>query len=128
MQAELPFYEGPEDALKAAIQGLGGAKKVGPMLWPDKTVDNAARLLLDCVNPGRHEKLDYSQLMRVFGLARDAGIHGPFEWFAAQLGYEARPVTNDEQADRIASVIEQATKALATAIPALERLQRVRSA
>ena len=36
MQADLPFYDCPEDALRAAVQALGGAKQVGARLWPDK--------------------------------------------------------------------------------------------
>lgn len=57
MQTELPFYECPEDALRAAMQALGGAKQVGARLLPDKTPDGAGRLLLDCLNPARSEKL-----------------------------------------------------------------------
>jgi len=124
MQAELPFYESPEDALRAAVQALGGAKKVGALLWPDLTIDNAGRKLLDCLNTSRSEKLDVSQVMRVFSLARDAGCDEPFLWFAAGIGYEARPVTRDEQVDRLTAVIEASSKTLSTAVAALERLQR----
>lgn len=124
MQGELPFYECPEDALRAAVQALGGAKRVGPMLWPDKGVDNAARLLLDCLNPSRAEKLEASQIIRVFNLAKDAGVHGPFAWFAGEIGYEAKPITKAEEVDRLTSVVEQSSKTLAAAVAALERIQR----
>ncbi|CAM8765616.1 hypothetical protein [Burkholderia pseudomallei] len=77
MQLDIPFYEGPEDALKAAVQAMGGAKKIGPLLWPDKSIDTAARLLLDCLNAGRSEKLDLSQTMMIFRMARDAGCYSP---------------------------------------------------
>ena len=126
MQTDLPFYESPEDALRAAVQALGGAKVVGPMLWPDKSVDNAARQLLDCVTPNRHEKLEITQVMRIFALGKEAGYHAPFEWFAAQVGYDAKPVTRAEEVDRITSVIEQSSKTLAGAIAALERIERTK--
>lgn len=58
MQSELPFYEGPEDALRGAVQALGGAKKVGVLLWSDKSVDVVVRLLFDCLNQGRLEKFE----------------------------------------------------------------------
>jgi hypothetical protein len=123
MQTELPFYEGPEDALRAAIQALGGAKKVGPMMWPDKGVDASSRLLLDCINPSRAEKLDMSQLMRVFALAKEAGCHGPFAWFAGEIGYDTKPITKAEEVDRLTTVIEQSAKTLAAAMSAMERIQ-----
>lgn len=123
MQTEMPFYEGPEDALRAAVQALGGAKKVGSMLWPDKGVDNSARLLLDCINPGRAEKLEITQIMRIFSLAKDAGCNGPFAWFAAEIGYDIKPITRAEEVDRLTTVVEQSSKTLAAALSALERIQ-----
>ena len=126
MQAELPFYESPEDALRAALQALGGPKKVGALLWPDKTVDNASRLLHDCINPGRAEKLELSQAMLILTMAKDVGCHAPFAWMAAQIGYEVKPVTKAEQVDRLTTVIEQSSKTLAAALMQMERIQNGR--
>lgn len=131
MQSEMPFYEGPEDALRTAVQSLGGAKQVGAMLWPDKTPDAAGRLLLDCLNPARSEKLDISQVMLILAKAKEAGVHAPFAWLAAEVGYEARPITREEEADRLTAVVESASKQLSSAVAALERIKRaqmVRSA
>ena len=123
MQADLPFYESPEDALRAAVQSLGGSKKVGIMIWPDKGVDNASRLLMDCLNTSRAEKLDVSQVMRVLALAKDAGCHSPFSWMAGAIGYDVTPITKAEEVDRLTTVVEQSTKTLAAALGALERIQ-----
>lgn len=123
MQTELPFYEGPEDALRAAVQALGGAKKVGALLWPDKSVDNASRQLLDCINPSRAEKLELSQIMRIFSLAKESGCHGPFSWLAGEIGYDVKPITRAEEVDRLTTVVEQSTKTLSAALAALERIQ-----
>jgi hypothetical protein len=126
MQENLPFFEGPEDALRAAVAALGGAKKVGAMLWPDKTIDAAGRQLLDALNPGRAEKLDITQVMFMFKRARDVGCHAPFLWFAGDVGYEAKPVTPAEEENRLVDVIEASSKTLTAALAAMERLQRVR--
>ncbi len=128
MQNELPFFEGPEDALRAAVQALGGAKKVGVMLWPDKGVDAASRLLLDCLNQSRAEKLELTQIMRVFALAKEAGCHAPYQWFSAELGYDVKPITRAEEVDRLTNVIEQSGRTLAMALSALERIQQGRAA
>jgi hypothetical protein len=124
MQAELPFYESPEDALRAAVQALGGAKMVGAKLWPEKTPDAAGRLLLDCLNPARSEKLELGQVMHILRLAREAGVHAPMLWMAAEMGYEAKPVTRAEEMDRAALAVESASRNLAQAMALMERVQR----
>lgn len=123
MQGEMPFFESAEDALKAAVQALGGSKKVGAQLWPDKTLDDASRTLLDCLNPGRHAKLEVTQLMLIFRSAKEAGCHSPFAWFAGEIGYDTKPITTAEEKDRALIVVENAQKALLNGLAMLERLQ-----
>lgn len=127
MQSDLPFFEGPEEALRAAVQHLGGTKKVGAMLWPDKTIDAAGRQLLDCLNPARSEKLDIGQVMFILARGKEAGYHAAFAWVASEVGYESRPITRAEEVDRLTSVIESASTTLANAVSALERVQRANS-
>lgn len=124
MQIEMPFYEGAEDALKAAVQALGGAKAVGSKLWPDKSMEDARTLLLNCINPERKEKFDYSQLIWIFREAKRIGHSAGFEWFARECEFEARAVSAAEEKDRLTGVIEQSTKTLAQALATLERIQR----
>lgn len=122
MQTDMPFFDTPEDALKHAVQYLGGAKKVGPKLWPDRNVDAAARLLLDCLNTQRLEKLEISQVLLILRLARDSGYHTAALWINNEIGYEARPVVREQEVDRLTTVVEQSTKTLAAALQQLERL------
>lgn len=124
MQSEMPFYEGAEDALKASVQALGGAKSVGSRLWPDKSVEDARTLLLNCINPDRKEKFDYSQLIWLFREAKRKGHTAGFDWFARECEFDSRPVTLAEEVDRVTSVIDQSTKTLTAALATLERLKR----
>lgn len=124
MQIDMPFFDSPEDALKAIIQQLGGIKKVGPLLFPDKSVDAAARYLLDCVNHDRQEKLALTQIMMLLRLAHEAGYHTAYAWLSGEIGYDIKPITRGEEVDRLTSVVEQSTKTLAAALATLERLQR----
>lgn len=126
MQVELPFFESPEDALRTAVTALGGTKKVGAMLWPDKTIDNASRLLHDCINPNRSEKLDASQVIFIFKNAKEQGCLAPFQWFANECGFEAQPVTNEVVVDRLTNVIESASKTLTQALTQLEKIKGVK--
>jgi hypothetical protein len=124
MQIDMPFFDSPEDALKAIIQQLGGIKRVGPLLFPDKSVDAAARYLLDCVNHDRQEKLALTQIMMLLRLAHEAGYHTAYAWLSGEIGYDIKPITRAEEVDRLTSVVEQSTKTLAAALATLERMQR----
>lgn len=124
MQTEMPFFDSPEDALKAIIQQLGGAKKVGQRVFPDKSVDAAARYLLDCVNPERSEKLAISQVMMLLRLAHEADYHAAYAWISADVGYDIKPITRAQEVDRVTGVVEQTTKTLISALAVLKRLQR----
>lgn len=123
MQSDLPFYESPEQALTAAVQQLGGAKVVGSALWPDKSPEAARTRLLDCLNPSRAERLDLSECMFILRRAREKGLHTSFQWLAQEIGYEARPVQQAEEAQRLATVVEQSMRVMNEALGRLERLR-----
>jgi hypothetical protein len=126
MQTEMPFYDCPEDALKAAVQALGGAKRVGSILWHDKDVDTAGRMVLDRLNPGRAEKFELSQVMCIFSLAKEKDCHAPYEWFSMQIGYKANPICPKVEEERLVTVIESAAATMDTAMKTLERMRRLR--
>lgn len=50
-------YDDELEAAKDAVKYLGGPKKVGELLFPEKQPDAAARYLLDALNPARAERL-----------------------------------------------------------------------
>lgn len=124
MQQELPFYDSPLKALEACVQALGGAKKVGSLLFPEKTIDNARTYLLACLNDDRSEKLSLDQILWLFMKAKEIGFHGPFAWFSGEIGYDTKPITKADEVDRLTTVVEQSSKALAAALATLERLQQ----
>lgn len=127
MQADLPIYESPEDAVRAAVQFLGGSKVVGVLLWPAMGADASSRKLLDCLNILRAEKLDITQVMFILRQARDVGCYSPFQWLAAECGFEAKPVSVDASIDRLTGVIDNAAKTMSSAMAMLERMQRTRA-
>jgi len=86
-QQEQLFYEDIYEALRAAVQAAGGAKVVGPKLWPAKPVPEAQRALLDALNRDRERKLDPEEQLQVLRLGRDAGFHGGVRFICEYLGY-----------------------------------------
>lgn len=123
MQAEIPFFEDIQDALKDAVKALGGVKKVAGVLWPDKSDRDGSNLLNNCLNTGRPEKLEISQLMWIFSQAKDIGCNAPFIWFANEIGYDAKPINKAETVDRITSTIEKTAKILADSLAQLEAIR-----
>ena len=117
----------PNKMLEDVVRSLGGSKAVAPKLWPEKSVLDAQKTLCDCLNDDRPAKLDFAQVLLILRMARDAGHHGAMQWIAGDVGYEARAVTREEEVDRLAFVVEQSSRTLATAVAALERMQRARA-
>lgn len=111
MQERL-FFDDVNDALREVVQALGGAKRVGQTLWPEKTVDQAQHLLQACLNVERKERLTPEQVFLLLKMARQANFHAAKFWMDAELGYEQGKPLNpqDEQAklqeDFIAAVRE----------------------
>ena len=104
------FHETWADALRELIATCGGAKAVAAKLWPEKAPDAAHRILLDCLNETRPEKLDPDRLRMVLRLGREVGCHAAINWLLRDLDYEdAREVAPEDkkaalQRDYIAAV------------------------
>lgn len=117
------FLEDIYDALRAAVQALGGAKTVAARLWPHKPVEQARKELLDALNRDNPRKLDAEEVLAVLRMAREADFHGAKHWIDAALGYETTPPTTpDQQRDRLADAIEQATHTLQAALSVAQKL------
>jgi len=113
------------DALSELVKELGGAKQVGPLLWPDKTFEAAHRLLLDCLNEERPARLAPEHLMRLFAMGKKKGVHTGMQYLAQALGY-AQPVPiepKDEAADLTRKVLE-AVPQLLEMVSRIQQLQQ----
>lgn len=116
------FHESLSDALREVIAACGGPKLVAGKLWPEKSPDAAHRLLLDCLNETRPERLDPDRLRMLLRLGRDAGCHAAINWLLQDLGYEDCKTLDpqDEQAALMRDYIA-ATKALQGIASRIER-------
>ncbi|MDR0250210.1 MAG: hypothetical protein LBI35_02700 [Burkholderiales bacterium] len=109
MQSAL-FHENLNDALKEVVLTLGGTKRVGSMLWPEKSVDEAGRRLADCLNPERRDRLYPEQVLWLLREGRQADCHAAMHFICASAGYApAAPMTpEDEMAELQRQYIEAA--------------------
>lgn len=124
MEAKL-YFDDDLDALRATVTELGGFKAVGGKLWPDKPSDKAGRLLADCCNSSRSERLTPSQLLFVMRMAREAGVHSLADHFMACAGY-AKPIPVSP-ADEEAEITRRVEDLLGTAGHLVARLERLRA-
>ena len=82
------FHEDIYSAISTDIQALGGNKKVGSQLWPEKSPDKAGELLANCLNRLRAEKLDPEQLLWIISQARKVVSSAALGYIAEQADYE----------------------------------------
>lgn len=69
------------------VKASGGSKKVGEILWPEKSISEAQKLLLACLNEDRPEKLSPDQAFLIERLAKNAGCHVAIEYRCKSLSY-----------------------------------------
>ena len=102
------FHECINDAIGSVIAGLGGFKKVGPMLRPEVSIETAANWLRDCLNHDRRERLHPEQLLLIARECRRIGNHAIALYLARDCGYsDPLPV---EPEDEKASLMREFNK------------------
>jgi hypothetical protein len=81
------------DALGDVVRALGGPKKVGAELRPEKPADEAATWVKDCLNRNRREKFDPDQVLWLLRKGREIECHAAMNYLAQQAGYaEPQPI------------------------------------
>lgn len=117
------FHETWADALREVIAACGGAKQVAGKLWPEKTTDSAHKLLLDCLNETRPERLDPDRLRMVLKMGRDKGCHAGVNWLLRDIGYDdAKVVEPEDKRAQLQRDFVTATKSLQALAAQIERL------
>lgn len=114
-----PIRRTPEDALRLAIDALGGPQDVGYLLKPEHNPILSGQWISHCLSLGHRSKLSVAQIALIFRRAFEAGQHDGFTEFAEQLGY--RVVGIEPQAE----LEELSRKARAHAEQAISLSQEV---
>jgi hypothetical protein len=117
------FLESFTDALREAVRACGGSKLVGAKLWPEKAPDAAARLLQDCLNDTRAEKLSPDQVLLLTRMGRERGCHAVMAFLAIECGYAPpQPVEPEDERAALQREYIEAVKVLAHLSTRIERL------
>lgn len=117
------FYESIHDAIRELVRVLGGAKPVGHLLWPGKSMQDAQTRLLNCLDHNRPEKLSPEDLALLLKKGREAGCHVLMTYINAECGYTApEPIDPVDEQARIVDTIREASAVLKAATERLDRL------
>lgn len=123
MNQQSLWHETPEDALRALVDALGGPKVVGGAMFPEKSLEDARRLVLKWCDPDRIEKPGLDHLLLLMRKGRDSGCHVFASYLLTNAGYdEPRAV---EPQDEAAELQRAFIKSVEQQKTLLERLQRV---
>lgn len=95
------FHESIEEAIATDVAAAGGAKKVGGLLRPDLTVDQAAGWVRACLNTERQERFAPGHVLRIKELARDAGSFATVQYESQRLGIEWKALAPAEAKKRV---------------------------
>lgn len=115
------FHESIYDALGTLVAALGGPKKVGPMLWPEKTLDAAAQLVRDCLNSARKERFDPEQTLLLLKKGREIGCHDAVNFICGEAGYaNPAPIEPEDEYARLQREYINAVNLLAKLTPRIE--------
>lgn len=122
-QTSLFLYDSIYEALRDLVRAGGGAKLVGALLWPGKSVQEAQTRLLNCLDHNRPEKLSPEDLLVLLKIGRKAGCHVAMRFLLQECGY-AEPVPA-EPADEMAELQRRFVGAVDEQRKMLERMERL---
>lgn len=116
-------YEDIREALRAAINALGGFKKVGCRLRPAMKPDQARAWLNNAIDPTRPEKLEIEDIVAILADARGIGFHGAMHQIDRDAGYEpAKPIEPVDERATLQRAFIESVKHQERIVARMERL------
>lgn len=87
-----PLY----NSLWEVVQALGGARKVGARMRPDKTIKEAEHWIYNSLNPSRRERLSPEHVLWLLREGRKADCHVAMDYLCGEAGYtKSAPIDSD---------------------------------
>lgn len=124
MNQQALFHEDVYEALRVDVSAIGGAKRVGSMLWPEKTADKAGEHLNNCLNTARPEKLDPEQVILIKREAKKVGSFAAVFFECGEVGLShPTPIEPEDEHAILQREFITATKHMDTIMKRFERLQ-----
>ena len=123
MLQESLFHEDIYDALRTCVQALGGAKRVGSLLWPELPADKAGNRLNDALNTARREVLNPEQVLLIMAEARKVDCHAAMHFIAQSCNYqEPAPIQPRDEMAELQRQFVQSQKQMKRMLERMEHL------
>lgn len=120
-------HEDIYDALRTCVQALGGAKKVGSMLWPELSADKAGNRLNDALNTSKRDVLNPEQVLLILHESRKASCHVAMYFITDECEYERpRPIEPESEFARLQREHIEAIKTIKTMTERMEQMLALR--
>ena len=106
-QQQLSFSD-PDflDALDSLIERLGGRKVVGSKLRPNKDPDDSAKWVSNCLDKGKRDKFDISDVLRLLRAGQSIGFHEAKHYLDKITGYhDSQPKSVADEKEDLMRVI-----------------------
>lgn len=122
------WHDTLEDAVRAAVDAVGGPKRVASQLWPAKSLADARRYLLHCLDESRAEKLSLGEVEMIGTWARACGCHVLMAYLAKTWGYSApQPVEPEDERAQLQRAYIQAVEQLTALAGRIEEVSKPRA-
>ena len=116
------FIDSLSDAITDLVNQCGGVKKMGSLLWPEKTVRDAGSQLLNCLNPDHAQKLSLEQIDFLFDVARKETVHVVPQYIGNRYGYKVLPVEPEDEKAELQRKFIKAQESMSAITSRLEQL------
>jgi hypothetical protein len=117
------WHDDIQDATRTCIAVLGGPKRVGAMLWPETTADQAAQRLNRSLDDDRREVLHIHQYLLIWREARKQGCLAGVAYVNSECDC-APPIPTDpeDERDRVQRLFVESVKQQQALIERMEQL------
>lgn len=122
MQQTPLWHDSLGGALWSTAEALG-PKDLAHELWPEKTPEEAAKLLSRCCDADRNEKLSPEQIELIVRRGREHGCHIVMHYLSQRAGYtEPHPVEPEDERAKLQRDFIEAQEHMQALVKRMERL------
>jgi hypothetical protein len=125
MTQEPLFFEDIYEAIRTDVMAMGGFKRVGAMLWPEKMADKAGEHLNNCLNRTRQEKLDPEQVLFIKREAKKRGSYATLFYEADDVGMtRGQPIEPEDERAKLQRQFIESTRLLEQMVGRMQSLSK----
>ena len=118
------FHEDIFESIRTVVMAMGGSKKVGGLLWPEKAPAQAGELLNNCLNTTRQEKLDPEQVLFLIVHGQKIGCHSITEFIGNEAGYKLIAIEPEDEKAELQKLVIKASENFGDLVSRLEKLNK----